>query len=552
MADSQPKAAPLPDLTGRTLGDFHILRRIGAGGMGQVYLARQMSLKREVALKLLRGELTTNPTALARFQAEAQAVAKLNHPNIVHIHQVGEADGLRYMVLEFVEGRNLRDYLDRRGPPDLAVTFSVMRQVALALQQAHEQGIVHRDIKPENILVTRKVEVKVTDFGLSRFFAGGEPAAHLTQSGVTLGTPLYMSPEQVQGHAVDHRSDIYSFGVTCYHLLSGEPPFRGTSAFDVALKHVQEHPRPLSQLRDDLPAELCAVVHKMMAKSPAQRQQSARDVLRDIQKVREGVAGANATRATPPAAGRPGGGAVTEAGLALTQSGTAAVAPPPAAGRWWPVPLACVLATGGGLCAFAVTHPARDPHPPAAAAAPAAPATPSQGLPEVRGPHRLTTARERELLAALGADGVKPDEVIRAAVELGRLYVAERRFGEAAAQFDALKARGAKWGGDPVAARFATLAGRLGAAVVLANENKAEASHKLFVEVVTEQAAKPAGPKPDHPRGASLNWLLLRHPELGEAVADALNRNLANLIPPRARLDPPALEQLRAAPRVGK
>src|SRR3954466_790874 len=215
MPDIQPHAPPQPDLTGRTLGDFHILRKIGSGGMGQVYLARQLSLKREVALKLLRGELNANPTALARFQAEAQAVAKLNHPNIVHIHQIGESDGLRYMVLEFVDGRNLREYLARKGPPDLPITLSVMRQVSLALQKAHEQGIVHRDIKPENILVTRRVEVKVTDFGLSRYFAGEPVPTHLTQSGVTLGTPLYMSPEQVQGKTVDHRSDVYSLGVTC-------------------------------------------------------------------------------------------------------------------------------------------------------------------------------------------------------------------------------------------------------------------------------------------------------------------------------------------------
>lgn len=176
MPEMQQKpATPPPDITGRTLGDFHILRRIGTGGMGQVYLARQISLKREVALKLLRNDLNSDPTALARFQAEAQAVAKLNHPNIVHIHQIGESDGLPYMVLEFVEGRNLRDYLARKGPPDLPISLSIMRQVAAALQKAHEQGIIHRDIKPENILVTRKVEVKVTDFGLSRFFTPESP-----------------------------------------------------------------------------------------------------------------------------------------------------------------------------------------------------------------------------------------------------------------------------------------------------------------------------------------------------------------------------------------
>src|SRR6478672_1288627 len=285
MSDAmpQPPAAdppPLPDLTGRTLGDYQVLRRLGTGGMGQVYLARQLSLKREVALKLLRTDLATNSTALLRFQAEAEAVAKLNHPNIVHIHQMGEFEGQRYMVLEFVDGRNLRDHLARRGPPDLPVTLSIIKQVVLALQKAHEQGIVHRDIKPENILVTKKVEVKVTDFGLSRFFTGATPALNLTQSGVTLGTPLYMSPEQVQGKAVDHRSDIYSLGVTCYHLLTGEPPFRGSTAFDVALKHVQGEARPLGSIRPDLPAELCAIVHKMMAKNPIDRYQSAREVLR--------------------------------------------------------------------------------------------------------------------------------------------------------------------------------------------------------------------------------------------------------------------------------
>jgi serine/threonine-protein kinase len=272
---------PPPDLTGRTLGDYQLLRRLGVGGMGQVYLARQLSLKRFVALKLLRDDLAANLSALKRFEAEAQAVARLNHPNIVHIHQIGEHDGLRYMALEYVDGRNLRDHFERKGPPGLPACLGVMCQVAQALQCAHEQGIVHRDIKPENILVARKADgigVKVTDFGLSRFFAPEAQPLRLTQTGVSLGTPLYMSPEQVQGRPVDHRSDIYSFGVTCYHLLAGEPPFRGSTAFEVAIKHVQEHPRPLAELCPDLPADLCAIVHKMMAKDPADRYQSAREI----------------------------------------------------------------------------------------------------------------------------------------------------------------------------------------------------------------------------------------------------------------------------------
>src|SRR5437868_2237712 len=168
-----PETAPEPplDLSGRTVGDFQVLRKIGQGGMGQVYLARQLSLKREVALKILSKELADSPTALNRFQAEAEAVARVTHANIVQVYAVGEQDGLRYMALEYVEGRNLRDYLARKGPPELPLALAVMRQVAAALQRASEIGIVHRDIKPENILVTRKAEVKVADFGLSRDFA---------------------------------------------------------------------------------------------------------------------------------------------------------------------------------------------------------------------------------------------------------------------------------------------------------------------------------------------------------------------------------------------
>src|SRR5688572_20078172 len=191
---SSTKAA---DLTGRTLGDFHLIRKLGQGGMGQVYLARQTSLKRQVAVKILKSELAANETSLRRFQQEAEAVARINHANIVQVYFIGQADGLHYMALEYVEGKNLRDYLSRKGAPDLPIALNIMRQVALALQRASELGFVHRDIKPENILLTRKGEVKVADFGLSRCFAPDAQPLNITQSGVTMGTPLYMSPEQV-------------------------------------------------------------------------------------------------------------------------------------------------------------------------------------------------------------------------------------------------------------------------------------------------------------------------------------------------------------------
>jgi serine/threonine protein kinase len=288
MSADSPASA---DLTGRTLGDFQVLRKIGQGGMGQVYLARQLSLKRQVALKILRDDHTANAVALQRFQAEAEAVARISHPNIVQVHAVGEAGGLRFMALEYVDGRNLRDYLDRKGPPELPVAVAILKQVAAALQRAAEAGLVHRDVKPENILLTRKVEVKVADFGLSRVFAADDrQPLSLTQTGMTLGTPLYMSPEQVQGQPADHRSDLYSLGVTAYHLLAGFPPFKGANAFEVAIQHVQRDPEPLTSYRPDLPPDLIALVHRLMAKHPADRPQSAKDVIRDLGKIQKGPA----------------------------------------------------------------------------------------------------------------------------------------------------------------------------------------------------------------------------------------------------------------------
>ena len=222
------------DLTGQTLGDFKIIRRLGQGGMGQVYLAEQISLKRNVALKILKPELAGNDISLERFKREAQHVARASHANIVQVYAIDQWEGLHYMALEYVEGLNLREYLLKKGPPQVSLALSIMRQVASALAEANEHGIVHRDIKPENILLTRKGQVKVADFGLARCFAQDQQPLNLTQSGVTMGTPLYMSPEQVQGHTLDARTDIYSFGVTCYHMLAGEPPFKGETPFEVA------------------------------------------------------------------------------------------------------------------------------------------------------------------------------------------------------------------------------------------------------------------------------------------------------------------------------
>ncbi len=278
---------PTLDLSGKTLGDFQVDRKLGQGGMGDVYLARQLSLDRPVALKVLRREWASNPTYMARFESEAWAAAKLNHPNIVHIYSLGGLDDLRYIAMEYVEGTNLRDYIKKKGVPDLPLALAVMRQSGLAVGAAGEAGLIHRDIKPENLLMTRKGQIKVADFGLAQLPEASR--LHLTAPGMSLGTPMYMSPEQVQGKEIDHRSDLYSLGVTFYHMLAGEPPFRAETAIALALKHVSEKPPSLAKHRPDLPGPLVALVMKLMAKSPGDRYASAAEMLKDLARIKESL-----------------------------------------------------------------------------------------------------------------------------------------------------------------------------------------------------------------------------------------------------------------------
>ena len=289
MSDKSSTAAcrnqpPEGNLSGRRLGDFHLLRRLGRGAMAEVYLAEQERLKRRVAIKILKPELAGDRTYLQRFELEAQAAASLVHANIVQIYEVGCVDGLHYIAQEYVQGQNLSDYLARRGPPDLGHALSIIRQVAAALAKAAEQGVVHRDIKPENIMLTPGGEVKVADFGLARLTREGA-TNDLTQVGITLGTPLYMSPEQIEGKPLDPRSDIYSLGITCYQMLGGSLPFSGETALGVAVQHLKSRPQPLESLRPDLPPALCRIVHRMLGKSPSDRFKSARELLKDLRRV---------------------------------------------------------------------------------------------------------------------------------------------------------------------------------------------------------------------------------------------------------------------------
>ncbi|MGB5513637.1 MAG: serine/threonine-protein kinase, partial [Thermoanaerobaculia bacterium] len=226
-------------MIGTTLSQYRILEKIGEGGMGEVYLAEDTSLKRKVALKVLPAEMAADPERLARFKREAESVAALNHPNIVTIHSVEEVDGTHFLTMEWVDGQTLGQLMSRGAMP-LEKLFALGVPIADALASAHEEGITHRDLKPANVMVTEKGRVKVLDFGLAKLALEGtgegsdeQPTQALTQEGLAVGTVPYMSPEQVRGEGVDHRTDIFSLGVVLYEMASGERPFGGKSSADL-------------------------------------------------------------------------------------------------------------------------------------------------------------------------------------------------------------------------------------------------------------------------------------------------------------------------------
>ena len=259
----------LSDLVGKTLKGFYVLRRLGRGAMADVYLAQQLSLGRQVAFKVLNEELARDPNYVRRFHHEARAAAALVHAGIVQIYEVGEEQGVHYIAQEYVPGRNLGEVARSSGSLSPQLTLDILRQVTAALCKASSQGIVHRDIKPENIMLAGSGEVKVADFGLAR--VQGDGGANLTQIGVTMGTPLYMSPEQIEGRELDSRSDIYSLGCTAYHMLSGQPPFTGDTPLSVAVQHLS-HPAPaLAERSPSVPPQLAQLIERMMAKKPADR-----------------------------------------------------------------------------------------------------------------------------------------------------------------------------------------------------------------------------------------------------------------------------------------
>lgn len=256
-------------------GRYHMVERIAAGGMGEVFRAHDAVLAREVAIKVLHRSLAGDPAFVDRFRREARAAAGLAHPNIVNVYDWGAVDGVYYMVMEYVRGPSVRHLLNEQGRMEPAQAAEILRQTLLALGHAHHEGFVHRDMKPENLLVTQEGVVKVADFGLARAYADGR----VTQAGAVTGTVQYLAPEQIRGEPADPRSDLYSLGIVAYELLTGQLPFTGETAMAVAYKHLSDRVPAPSSLLPDLPEELDGFVAAATDRDRELRPESA-DVMR--------------------------------------------------------------------------------------------------------------------------------------------------------------------------------------------------------------------------------------------------------------------------------
>src|ERR671923_471779 len=322
-------------------GRYRVENELGRGGMAKVYRGQDTVLGRTVAIKILAPQYAEDQGFVQRFRREAQAAARLNHPNLVGVYDTGSDDGVHYIVMEYIEGRTLGDYLSGGGRIMPQRAIDIADAVTSALAAAHAEGVIHRDIKPGNIMITPRGDVKVTDFGIARVVAGADTVA---QTAAVLGTASYLSPEQAQGQPVDIRSDIYSLGCVLFEMVTGRPPFPGDSPVAVASKHVLEQPTPPSQINRDVSPDLDAVILRALAKNPANRYQSATEMREDLERVKRG----QPVEATPLL---PAGVGTTQV-IQRDQPAQTAVLPPTGPpeqeerSRWWIPVLVTLLILG--------------------------------------------------------------------------------------------------------------------------------------------------------------------------------------------------------------
>jgi eukaryotic-like serine/threonine-protein kinase len=370
---------PVSDTLINTLfdGRYRIVRKLGSGGMANVYLAEDEDLGRRVAIKILNDRYANDDLFIERFRREAKSAAALSHPNIVSVYDRGEAEGTYYIAMEVIEGRSLKELIMTRGPLPLAQALAFTHEILEALRFAHRHGIIHRDIKPHNILIGERL--KVTDFGIAR--AG---ASQMTEAGSIMGTAQYLSPEQARGAPVTASSDLYSVGIVLYEMLTGKVPFTGDSAIEIAMKHLNDAPKPPSKIRPEIPDELDQVVLRALAKNPEDRYQSAEEFSEDLHRVEAGLplapetaeaATALLTGVTVPLAGD-GGSTEVLSGTAVTRpQGVPPQAPrrppppygpgyyeepPPKRRRWLPWLLVAFLLGAAGVAGWYVFSQIQD------------------------------------------------------------------------------------------------------------------------------------------------------------------------------------------------
>ncbi|MDQ3819680.1 MAG: serine/threonine protein kinase, partial [Acidobacteriota bacterium] len=280
----------MPLAAGSNLAQYEIRSKIGEGGMGEVYLARDTKLERTVALKVLSPEVAHDNRQMGRFVLEAKAASALSHPNVAHIYEIDEAEGVTFIAMEYVEGKSL-DQIIKGQPLATSEIVNVATQIADALDEAHSKKIVHRDIKPSNVVITPRGRVKVLDFGLAKVEDAWEPSSEIatqvkTNPGVIMGTVPYMSPEQAKGKEVDSRTDIWSLGVVMYQMATGRLPFRSPSANEIIDQINRAQPKSISQYNDEAPPELERIIRKCLEKERSRRYQTAGDLLVDLRNLK--------------------------------------------------------------------------------------------------------------------------------------------------------------------------------------------------------------------------------------------------------------------------
>ncbi|HSB54454.1 MAG TPA: serine/threonine-protein kinase, partial [Gemmatimonadales bacterium] len=285
----RPSGGQTADLVGQVIADrYHIQKKLGEGGMGQVYLAEHVKMGRRCAIKIMSPAMMKDPDAISRFNREAANASRIGHPNVCAIYDFGETpEGLIYLAMEFIEGRSLNSILDESHTLPIPRAASIITQCADALQVAHDLGIVHRDLKPDNIMVTTargRDTVKVVDFGIAKAVGADGGAQKVTKTGFVVGTPEYMSPEQLAGDPVDGRSDLYSLALVFYRMLTGSSPFPADSQQETMIKRLTDDPLPLATARPDVrfPADLQRVMDRALARSPQDRYPSSAEFARDV------------------------------------------------------------------------------------------------------------------------------------------------------------------------------------------------------------------------------------------------------------------------------